>query len=59
MEKGSCEFCRFWNKEDETCRRYPPQILYIPSTGLRRHEWPVTAPDEWCGEGKPEDGTDV
>ncbi len=50
MTRQTCVTCRWWcgaltpdliEWEDGLCRRFPPRL------GLG---WPVTAPDDWCGE---------
>ncbi len=52
-----CETCRFWlNQEGKIgeCRRFPPQMMYIPSLtmGLERR-FPVVKSSDICGEYKP------
>ena len=64
-----CSGCRFWlNWDSENsnlgeCHRYPPRMATVqrieaegPSTRTIRPEdggWPLTAPDDWCGEFQP------
>lgn len=44
----ACESCRFWAAGDMNgeCRRRAPEITDEDGNGI----WPVTEPDEWCGE---------
>lgn len=67
----SCRRCCFWFKFTSTfpqgndsptgqCRRYPPVIV----TPFEMHDvlpaesgfWPLTRPDDWCGEYQPREG---
>jgi hypothetical protein len=61
-----CSGCRFWLNWDSEqtnlgeCHRYPPRMATIHRTDaegtttitVRPEEggWPLTAPDDWCGE---------
>lgn len=61
-----CSGCRFWlNWDSEStnlgeCHRYPPQMETARQTDVEGETivtvrpsdggWPVTAPDDWCGE---------
>jgi hypothetical protein len=68
-----CSNCSFWSEFTSTfptprdqnrgqCRRNPPVIVYP----FELHEvlpadygfWPLTRPDDWCGEFQARDGTD-
>ena len=53
-----CETCKYWDREGglrivgrgtKPCRRYAP----IASTAKVVAQWPLTKPDDWCGEWKP------
>lgn len=64
-----CKGCRFWlnwDTEDSNlgeCHRYPPRMAAVlgggtdgPSAASVRPEdggWPLTYPDDWCGEFQP------
>lgn len=42
MYDEKCETCRYY--KNTTCRRNAPEI------GLIEAVWPITKPDDWCGE---------
>ena len=48
MEKGTCEFCKYWNAEHGTCHRRAP----APNPNTGRGWFPRMSPDEWCAEGE-------
>jgi hypothetical protein len=64
-----CSECRFWLNWDSEgsnlgeCHRYPPRMATVLRAGAEgatpvmvRPEdggWPLTAPDDWCGEYQP------
>ncbi len=47
----SCQTCRYWAPGDLSgeCRRRTPSVADEDGNGY----WPVTEPDEWCGEYEP------
>lgn len=52
-EKEICLHCRWWNAitttgDMGTCRRYAPDRH--PSDGMSSACWPITFPEDWCGE---------
>ena len=65
----NCKRCRFWlnwDTEDTNlgeCHRFPPRMALVhgsgpegASTATVRPEdggWPLTYPDDWCGEFQP------
>jgi hypothetical protein len=67
-----CGGCRFWLNWDSEmtnlgeCHRYPPRMATVHRvdagealTRTLRPEgggWPLTAPDDWCGEFLPRQG---
>lgn len=58
----TCETCRYWQKSEKElkqgeCRINPPSATPIPSqqgVALMSY-YPVTAPDNWCGQHKAGD----
>ena len=64
----NCKGCRFWlnwdaeNTNFGECHRFPPRMMTVrecgpegPSAATVRPEdggWPLTYPDDWCGEFK-------
>ncbi len=60
-----CSLCRFWLNWDSEmtnlgeCHRFPPRVAASPADGdesANQPRWPLTAPDEWCGEfQRPQD----
>lgn len=56
MTHGHCTNCKFWEREQGLCKRFPPQVVPQPSDN--QHPviyWPVpmypnTRGDDWCGE---------
>ncbi len=50
-----CSLCRFWLNWDSEmtnlgeCHRYPPPPA-AARTDADERGWPLTAPDDWCGE---------
>jgi hypothetical protein len=50
-----CEKCAFLGQHLHEiwwiCRRKPPVVPADPSN--RSANWPVTEPDDWCGEFQP------
>ena len=53
----ACRNCDYWTPGAEPenpghCRRDPPKIIeeLVRLNGVARGYWPMTAPDEWCGE---------
>lgn len=49
-DMGTCEFCKYWNRQSRECRRHSPKPGLLGSG-----EWPRTAPDDYCGEGEKKD----
>jgi hypothetical protein len=52
-----CENCKFWNLDEIKCQRYPPTIIEnikYPDEDDDPYssDFPVSAPDDWCGEFK-------
>jgi hypothetical protein len=58
MSDNACRDCDYWKREESEvggdtdpddvkgeCRRHPPALKGMP-------RWPITAPNEWCGEFK-------
>ena len=43
--KARCDRCMWWWKQE--CRRLPPTVVG------RASRWPVTKPDDFCGEYIP------
>lgn len=59
LDIPACKICAFWSHAEE-CRRYPPTVILVPSNdgaGLivnkLERKFPVTNPNDWCGEYKP------
>jgi hypothetical protein len=65
----NCKRCRFWlnwDTEDTNlgeCHRFPPRMKMVQASGpegsvtatVRPDDggWPLTYPDDWCGEFQP------
>lgn len=56
MSKGTCETCRWWNRDDAVsvmvaeCRRNAPQ----PADNIIDPRWwASTRRTDWCGEHQP------
>lgn len=47
-----CETCRYWEHDDEQCRRRSPTIKY-EDDGSPYRTWPFAHYFDWCGEHKP------
>lgn len=60
-----CNNCRFWQRKADFetrdverqlgagwCYRYPPVPVYCGAEEEIATYWPVTFPEEWCGEFK-------
>jgi len=47
-----CENCEYWKKDEDTadgeCRKNAP----ISGGDRSRYRWPLTKPEDWCGEYK-------
>jgi hypothetical protein len=63
-KKECCANCRFWKVVDDDpeepgqCHRRAPLPLRLvgdanPLFHLSSTSWPVTTPDDWCGEFEP------
>lgn len=52
-DSHSCEDCTHWNPmgSDDVgeCRRHAPIIVQRSNVWTDGH-WPITSPDDWCGE---------
>ena len=58
----SCRTCRYWKRDGEECRRYPPVPIeyyvtwenerkgYTESETRSFSTWPEVGRDDWCGE---------
>ena len=46
--KDTCETCRWWDSDTETCR------IKAPSTHEFCTIWPSTLSDDWCGDHEPD-----
>lgn len=58
-----CDRCAYWQRHPDEfgdpplsgeCRRRSPH--HEVGSFLRRGEWPRTAANEWCGDGRPSQG---
>ena len=53
----TCKDCKYWDgnpDRDGVCRRRPPSVFDAERDwGI----WPVTGPDDWCGELELRGGT--
>lgn len=55
-DKPHCNNCLFWSGfsgETGNCTRYPPTVVYIPSTAKQLTVWPLTRTWDHCGEHRP------
>lgn len=52
MRKKSCQICMYWFEKHQTCRRYPPTAIEVFSASLHASVFPVSGPNDWCGEYK-------
>lgn len=56
-----CASCRFWNRSEDdaqnrrerACRCHPPSVLVDAASFEAYTVWPMTQPDDWCGEYQP------
>ncbi|MHA2068753.1 MAG: hypothetical protein ACXABY_30685 [Candidatus Thorarchaeota archaeon] len=54
----TCIDCRFFERQDSTCRKYPPRLAPGWETKAKDGSviplavWPLVAVDDWCGEFK-------
>ena len=54
-----CKGCRYWVEIDPEkqlageCHRYAPRPEL--AVGMKECDWPLTQPDDWCGEHAPRD----
>jgi hypothetical protein len=51
----SCATCRFWEKGGGRgfCHRHAPRDAVYDSLGMKNTvDWPMTDPEDWCGEWK-------
>ena len=65
-----CDICRFWLNWDPEmtnlgeCHRFPPRMATVHRINAEGESaatirppdggWPLTAPDDWCGEFQPQ-----
>ena len=51
-----CENCRFYFKDANQCRRYPPQVwgdFMSDTNDSYTCNYPIVKKNEWCGEFHP------
>lgn len=46
----TCDHCNFFQETNDSCRRFPPQVVIGRVNGNFETRWPVVLPSDWCGE---------
>ena len=51
MAEETCVTCKYYNSDDETCRRYPPTLRPKNPAGARFvTDYPEVNWDDFCGD---------
>jgi hypothetical protein len=57
-----CETCKYCVVNERIlfiCRRYAPRIIHGMGAEWSDDKFPAVAPDDWCGEYKPENAQQI